>query len=433
MSHHDETPTADRFDQMEQLINKRFDAIEKSNANINAQLSNRKTVIEEITNENRQLHKRVKTLEERLVKLEKQFNNTDQNHRKNNVEIEGIPSYVEDKELRAVVATLFNHIADSDIDIDDIEVAHRLYSSSTPKPTIVRLRRNHIDEIRTKEAKTKLKGIAERMGFPKGTRLYINDNQSPNMRSLAFNARLLKNHNVISETWFSNAAVRIKRTPTSKPIKITHEKDLVEQFPDFDHFTFNMELYRQLEENEDVERYDTLHGYDRESDDDLFDFINRGNRGVPSVDAALHSFRTAVSPSSAARIDEIMDKIKTMTSSHNPTQRSDETGRSQATSDDGNNAAPPLVTATVTTVVNRAESPAVYSTPSPQSISSVGFTTDPVTPSIVTMTGVSGSSTADPVIGDKNLISPLVVKPKNPHVTHSLTKALSLTLFAEKT
>ena len=127
LSQHDESSTADRFTHMEQLINNRFDILEQSNALINAQLFNRKSAIESISTENCLLHKQVKTLEERLVKLEKQFNNTDQNHRKNNVEVEGIPSYVEDKELRSVVATLFNHIADSDITIDDILLSYSLH------------------------------------------------------------------------------------------------------------------------------------------------------------------------------------------------------------------------------------------------------------------------------------------------------------------
>lgn len=255
---------SDRFTQLERLINQRFDSLEQSNQNINDLLKIQKIKDATLVQENRRLYQKVRTLEDRLLKLERQVNNTEQNNRKNNVEVEGIPSTIPDEQLRFVVAEIFNHIADSDITYNDIETAHRLYSQTDPKPTIVRLKRNLIEELKTKEAKEKLKGVAPKMNFLKGTKLFINDNQSPNMRALAYNARLLKRQKVIAETWFSNAAVRIKRTADSKTLKITHEKDLVDEFPNFE-FSFDMEFYRGLKDDEDIERYDNLLEFD--SDD----------------------------------------------------------------------------------------------------------------------------------------------------------------------
>ena len=252
--------TSDRFSNLESLINRRFDILQTSNEQISDQLRHRSLADAELVRENRDLHKRVKTLEDRLLTLEKQYNNTDQNHRKNNIEIEGIPAYVTDEQLRFIVAELLNHVADSDITVNDLEAVHRLYSKANPKPTIVRLKRNLIDELKSKEAKKKLGQAATRMEFPKGTRIFINDNLSPNMRSLAFNARQLKKDNVIAETWFSNAAVRIKREPNSKPFKVTHEKDLVDAFPNYAGFNFDMDFYRRIQEEEDIDRYDNLSG-----------------------------------------------------------------------------------------------------------------------------------------------------------------------------
>ena len=264
--------TSDRFTQLEhnleQLINRRFDTLQQSNAHINTTLSSRKVVVDELTRENHALQQHVKTLEGRLLKLERQVNNTEQNNRKNNIEIDGIPASVNDDDLREVVAILLNHITESDIMTSDIEAAHRLPSKTSPKPTIVRMKRNLIEEAKSKEARTKLKDIAVKMNFPRGTRIYVNDNQSPNMRSLAYNARLLKNAGLITETWFSNAAVRIKRSPQSKTIKITHEKDLVDEFPTFDDFTFDMKFYRKIQDDEDIDRYDNLGGsIDRDDED----------------------------------------------------------------------------------------------------------------------------------------------------------------------
>ena len=456
MSEADDVSTVDRFNHIEQLINARFDTLERSNANINAQLSTRKTAINEITYENRQLHKRVKTLEERLVKLEKLYNNTDQNHRKNNVEVDGIPSYVQDRELRAVVATLFNHVTESDITIDDIEVAHRLYSSTSPKPTIVRLSRNLIEEIRSKDAKTKLRSVAERMGFPRGTRIFINDNQSPNMRALAYNARLLKNHNVIAETWFSNAAVRIKQTPSSKTLKITHEKDLFDHFPDFQHFKFDMDFYRQIKENEDVERYDALYGFDTEDDDDDFDFdpFNRSNT-VPSVDAALHRFRNATDPSSSAKIADIMKTITAFTSPDDSSPEHETTVSQPLAPQEARH--PPQAgieveepTDPIATTSNSSSNSSNETCPSPGievgatmdspttpvNISTTASETSPTPPPHMVGITMSQNSVMDPLTSNKGVYSPqsgLNLKiNKNPHITRSTTKSLSSTLFTEK-
>lgn len=426
MSEQDDS-TVDRFNQLERLINERFDSLEQSNIQINAQLLTRKTTVDIITQENRQLQKRVKTLEQRLITLEKQFNNTDQNHRKNNVEIDGVPSSVGDDDLRAVVATLINHVVDSDVAVDDIEVAHRLFSKSTPKPTIVRLKRNIIQELRSKEAKTKLKAVADRMGFPRGTKIYVNDNLSPNMRSLAYNARVLKSHKLIAETWFSNAAVRIKRSPTSKPIKVTHEKDLVDLFPDFEYFTFDMDFHRQIAENEDVERYDSLWGADSDDGSDFdFDPPKRSNIGAPSVDLAIHSFKNAVPPTDA-KIDEVMKAIAAISSKHDSSISSTLPGIGKPPPNDTLSAGVPtpqgagIELGTITALVNTAntlESP----------VNLGGVTTIPVT-------SPSSSAAVDPSMVRSPLISPqdVQLKPKNPHITRSTTKSLSATLFKDKT
>ena len=290
----------DRFAQLESLINKRFDNfanrfdnLEQSNAQITNTLSDRQFILTDLARENRQLKKHVQTLEDRLLKLEKQVNNTEQNNRKNNIEVDGIPSSVSDQDLRGVVAILFNHISESDITIADIEVAHRLQSKTSPKPTIVRLKRNLIAELKTKDARGKLKDIATRMNFPRGTKIFLNDNQSPNMRSLSYNARLLKSHHIISDTWFSNAAVRIKRTPTSRPIKITHEKDLVDEFPSFEHFTFDMEFYDRRRDEEDLVQYDDLRGY---SDDEHgFERENSAKSKTPPTAADIASILESIS------------------------------------------------------------------------------------------------------------------------------------------
>ena len=264
----------DRFSQLTELINKRFDnlqedltqtkfALSSYSARVNEDVSQmRRVVIDNLMKENRLLQKRVRGNEKRMIKLERQANMTEQNNRKNNIEIEGIPSSVQDNELRAVVADLLNRISAQEISTGDIEAVHRLFSKREPHPTIVRMKRNLLEEIRSKAAKEKLKGIGRTMGCLNGSKIYINDNLSPNMRNLAFQARLLKANNVITDTWFSNAAVRIRRKPGDRPIKIVHEEDLFLAFPDFDKFTFDRTFYQRIVEEDELCAYDELEGWD---------------------------------------------------------------------------------------------------------------------------------------------------------------------------
>ena len=408
MSAHD-----DRFAQLEQLINKRFDTLEQfnkrfdtleeSNAQINNTLHSRQFVISEIFRENRDLRSHVRTLEERLLKLEKQVNNTEQNNRKNNIEVDGIPSFVTDEDLRGVVATLFNHITESDITIGDIEVAHRLYSKSSPKPTIVRLKRNIIEELKSKEARRKLKDIAAKMNFPRGTQIFLNDNQSPSMRSLSYNARLLKSNNIIFDTWFSNAAIRIKRTPTAKPIKITHEKDLVDAFPEFEHFTFDMNFYRRLQDEENINKYDDLEGYGLAEDEDETIFNSANSTSV------------ALGTPSAAEIAAIINKISgfdpSSTSGSTMTNGGETGGVSEGASGGGASGADDeKVTDRGETVVETTPSPCPTKTPTAKESNPEDPPSTPMNP-----TGENGTK-----------LRPLEKSIVNPHLTRSTTRNLGL-------
>lgn len=59
-------------------------------------LNIRETIIQTLIKENRMLKTRVSTLEMRLADCEKQANEVEQNNRKNNVELDGIPANIVD-------------------------------------------------------------------------------------------------------------------------------------------------------------------------------------------------------------------------------------------------------------------------------------------------------------------------------------------------
>ena len=82
---------------------------------------------------------------------------------------------------------IINDVCEEKIEIGDIEACHRLNSKKSPKPTIIRTKRNIIDRLRMN--RRKLKGVGERLNLPQNARIFVDDNLSPNMRSIDFNAR----------------------------------------------------------------------------------------------------------------------------------------------------------------------------------------------------------------------------------------------------
>ena len=214
------------------------------------------------------LEARVTEVEDRLANVERQLNQVEANNRKSNVEIDGIPDAVDEKSLRAAALRIVNFTTSGNFNMDDIEACHRLPGKS-PKPTIIRMRRNILDIVKLNSKK--LKGVDEALNFPLGTKIYVKDNQSPTMRMLGSNARRLKADGLIDDTWYSNAAIRVKQNGMIH--KVTHETDLIKIAPDYEGFTFDTSFgYRVLFENPDfmdIVHMDRLTGVSRKKSDDL--------------------------------------------------------------------------------------------------------------------------------------------------------------------
>ena len=139
------------------------------------------------------------------------------------------------------MTNIVNSIVEEDnkISAKDVEAVHRLHSKRSPAPTIVRLKRNVIDNIRRN--KKKLVGVDRNCDLPAGTKIFVNHNLSPSMKIIESNARKLKREGKILDVWFTNASVRIKKLDGSV-VKVDHEFNLCEYFPDYHGFTFNTDF-----------------------------------------------------------------------------------------------------------------------------------------------------------------------------------------------
>ena len=186
----------------------------------------------------------LKTQSDRLTELEKSCHGGSQHNRGWNVEFDGIPVNVGDDphQLEKSVIEICNKI---NVPITEyhIDTVHRLPSQRSPKTTIVRFHsRKVVREIH--DNKRKLKDIEELdldiPGLNADSKIYISASQSPYIKTLAYNCRLLKRSNLIAQVITGKDGRLTIRTLDGDYVKVGHEEDLTSKFPDFRRFSFDV-------------------------------------------------------------------------------------------------------------------------------------------------------------------------------------------------
>ena len=201
----------------------------------------RDVVIKRLRDENRILRSKISMLETRVLENERAVNKSDQHSRKVNFEIDGIPDSVGQDNLKETAVQILKE-AGVPVSSTDIEVIHRFQSRKTPKPTIIKGRRDFIDRVF--EKRKEIINVGTKLGYENSVKLYVNRNLCPAYSKIAFNCRQLKKKALIADTWSTmNGVVKVKMI--SGDIKeITHQADLIKLFPDHDEFTFDAALYK---------------------------------------------------------------------------------------------------------------------------------------------------------------------------------------------
>ena len=217
----------ERFD----LMNGRFDTITNDINEV------RNVIIKNLLEENKKLRQKVSFLENKIHKTSSMIESNNQYVRRNNVEIIGIPSSVEDTDLEERVISILNEI-DVPVEESDIEACHRLpvskYSKNKNKKTIVRfVNRKKCSEIFNNN--NKLKHIdTNSIKLPEGTKIFINQNLNVYFQRLSWKCRVLKRKKQISSFRYQNECFLIKMSESDKPKKVCSDEDIEKLFPDFD-------------------------------------------------------------------------------------------------------------------------------------------------------------------------------------------------------
>lgn len=179
----------------------------------------------------------------RIRNLERSSHAGLQHRRGWNVEVDGIPSNVGDEpdQLQDAFLKIINAI-NVRATATDIDTIHRLPSRNREsKPTIVALHSRKLVRL-IHDNKNKLKDLKDLNidipGLHDESRIYIRASQCQYYKNLAYNCRMLKRSELI-DSYYTAKDGRISiKSVEGENIKISHESDLLDQFPDFN-FSFN--------------------------------------------------------------------------------------------------------------------------------------------------------------------------------------------------
>ena len=137
------------------------------------------------------------------------------------MEVVGIPSSVDDKNLQSTVCSI---LGDNDVvcDSNDIEDCHRLKGGRT----IIKFSsRRKSSELLNKKKKLKNLNIGK-YGLNDGSSIYANESLCPYYRGLWGKCKGLWQDKVITSFYTINGILRIKKSEHDKPMIIIHDEDL---------------------------------------------------------------------------------------------------------------------------------------------------------------------------------------------------------------
>ena len=180
-----ETGSADKDEILNQIA-KTGNDITEANSKVAKEIKDdilqiKNVVINRLLDDNRKLRNRLRNLEKGAIEQERRLNMMDQHSRKVNLEIDGIPDAIQQKDLKGYVVEIFRNAEVDPVSPDDIEVVHRLNSKNTPKTTIIKARRDFLEKVYQKKKKIKSVG-KDKMNV--ASTFYINESLSPSSKSL---------------------------------------------------------------------------------------------------------------------------------------------------------------------------------------------------------------------------------------------------------
>ena len=155
--------------------------------------------------------------------------------------------HVEQNQLKGFVVKMFQHAGVRPVNVDNIEVIHRLPSKQISQTTIFKAKRDFIEDVVDK--KKAIRDVGHKnMGYGYDVKFYVNANLCPAYKNLAYNCRLLKKKGKILSMWSNDGKIKVKLNNNQVKL-VTHEFDLFKLFPDFGEFSFKTSLYENVHDS----------------------------------------------------------------------------------------------------------------------------------------------------------------------------------------
>ena len=182
------------------------------NDQVNESMLNIKdSIINTLKDDNKKLHSKIEDLEKKLYETELSFNRLDQYNRRNNIEIQGIPSNVADEDKFTTEDKFANAFKSLNIDIkkSDIEECHRLGKANLKNAIVHFVNRKHSEEAIAK--KSDLKKIDNvNLNFESNVVLFFSENLTPFNQRLAWKCPELKRPGKIHSSWSSKRFIKLR-------------------------------------------------------------------------------------------------------------------------------------------------------------------------------------------------------------------------------
>ena len=216
-------------------MNKLHEFVKEGFENVSTDiLQMKEQILNNLVESNKKLQKKIDFLEDQIKNQQISIEANNQYHRRNNIEIRGIPNDIKDDDLENKVIEILEKI-DVNTAVSEIEACHRLPQSKAnkSKKTIVRFVNRKKTELSLK-SKKKLQNInMDTLNLPRDSQLYISENLNRHFQKLAWHCRSLKRNRLIFSFKFQNEAFLIKISKEDKSQKITQDKQLFSLFPGF--------------------------------------------------------------------------------------------------------------------------------------------------------------------------------------------------------
>ena len=196
-------------------------------------ISEQKVTIERLKSDLKEAQEKISNMVpmKEFVEVERDVIDLQQYHRRNNIEISGLPESITNIEESVIrIASAVN----LSVKPSDIQACHRLKkkrNSKGPRNVIVRfVNRKFCESLLRSNKSFKKQSVYQKAGLDE--KIYINNNLCNYNKFLWGKAKSLREKNLIHKFWCYNGTINVQVNDNDSAIRIKHIDDLVEIFPD---------------------------------------------------------------------------------------------------------------------------------------------------------------------------------------------------------